>query len=213
MNIATVMLVDDHPLLRKGLAQLISLEDNLNVICEASSGEEAIATLTHCKPDLILLDLEMKGINGLETLSEIRKLNINSKVIMLTVSDNETDVIQAIKLGADGYLLKDSEPEDIINQLYKALNGELVLTPSLNKIIARSIQGSINIPSIFNQLTKRELEVLKLITRGASNKTIGNSLSITEATVKVHVKSLLKKLNLRSRVEAAVWAVENKITL
>ncbi|PCH83527.1 MAG: two-component system response regulator NarL [Piscirickettsiaceae bacterium] len=151
--------------------------------------------------------------NGLDTLSALRNLNIKSKVVMLTVSDNETDVLQAIKLGADGYLLKDSEPEDIIDQLYKALSGELVLAPSLNRIIARSIQGSTNIPSIFNQLTKREMEVLKLITQGGSNKTIGNILSITEATVKVHVKSLLKKLNLRSRVEAAVWAIENKVTL
>ncbi|MBL4590260.1 MAG: two-component system response regulator NarL [Alphaproteobacteria bacterium] len=213
MNIATIMLVDDHPLLRKGLSQLISLEDDLEVICEASSGEEAIATLTHCKPDLILLDLEMKGINGLETLSEIRKLNIQSKVIMLTVSDNETDVLQALKFGADGYLLKDAEPEEIISQLYKALGGELVLSPALNQIIARSIQGTMSTPTIFEKLTKREVEVLKLITQGASNKVIGRTFSITEATVKVHVKNLLKKLNLRSRVEAAVWAVENKITL
>ncbi|PCI69536.1 MAG: two-component system response regulator NarL [Piscirickettsiaceae bacterium] len=213
MNIASIMLVDDHPLLRKGLAQLISLEDHLDVICEASSGEEALQLVKGCRPDLILLDLEMKGMNGLDTLSALRNLNIKSKVVMLTVSDNETDVLQAIKLGADGYLLKDSEPEDIIDQLYKALSGELVLAPSLNRIIARSIQGSTNIPSIFNQLTKREMEVLKLITQGGSNKTIGNILSITEATVKVHVKSLLKKLNLRSRVEAAVWAIENKVTL
>lgn len=213
MNIATVMLVDDHPLLRKGLSQLISLEDNLEVICEASSGEEAITTLTHCKPDLILLDLEMKGINGLETLSRLRKLNIQSKIVMLTVSDNETDVLQALKFGADGYLLKDAEPEDIISQLYKALDGELALSPALNQIIARSIQGTINTPTIFEKLTKREVEVLKLIAQGASNKAIGRTFSITEATVKVHVKNLLKKLNLRSRVDAAVWAVENKITI
>jgi len=213
MNIATVMLVDDHPLLRKGLSQLISLEDNLDVICEASSGEEAISTLAHCKPDIILLDLEMKGINGLETLSRLRKLNIQSKIVMLTVSDNETDVLQALKFGADGYLLKDSEPEDIISQLYKALDGELVLSPALNQIIARSIQGTANTPTLFEKLTKREVEVLKLIAQGASNKAIGRTFSITEATVKVHVKNLLKKLNLRSRVDAAVWAVENKITI
>ena len=213
MPIASIMLVDDHPLLRKGLAQLISLEDHLKVVCEASSGEEAISLAPDCLPDLILLDLDMKGINGLDTLRTLRQNNIKSKIVMFTVSDNETDVLQALKFGADGYLLKDAEPEETIEQICKAINGELVLSASLTQILARSLRQSSNSSSLFEKLTKREVEILRHITRGSSNKVIGNSLGITEATVKVHIKNLLKKLSLRTRVEAAVWAVENRITL
>ncbi len=213
MHISTIMLVDDHPLLRKGLAQLISLEDKLEVKCEASSGEEAIALATTCSPDLILLDLDMKGMNGLDTLHQLRQAKITSKIVMFTVSDNETDVLQALKFGADGYLLKDSEPEEVIDKISKAIEGELVLSAPLTQIVARSIQQSSSTPSIFEKLTKREVEILRHITRGDSNKVIGKVLGITEATVKVHIKNLLKKLSLRTRVEAAVWAVRNKVTL
>ncbi|RLA18244.1 MAG: two-component system response regulator NarL [Gammaproteobacteria bacterium] len=213
MHTASIMLVDDHPLLRKGLAQLISLEEHLNVSCEASSGEEAISLAPACQPDLILLDLDMKGMNGLDTLRALRQANIGSKIVMFTVSDNETDVLQALKFGADGYLLKDSEPEEVIEQISKAIEGELVLSAPLTQIVARSLQKSSTTSSLFEKLTKREVEILRHIARGDSNKVIGNSLGITEATVKVHIKNLLKKLSLRTRVEAAVWAVENKITL
>lgn len=213
MPISTIMLVDDHPLLRKGLAQLISLEDHLTVSCEASSGEEALSLAATCLPDLILIDLNMKGMNGLDTLRCLRQAKITSKIVMFTVSDNETDVLQALKFGADGYLLKDSEPEEVIEKISKAIDGELVLSAPLTQIIARSIQQSSSTSSIFEKLTKREVEILRHITRGDSNKVIGKALGITEATVKVHIKNLLKKLSLRTRVEAAVWAVRNKITL
>ncbi len=213
MKIATIMLVDDHPLLRKGLAQLISLEEHLEVICETNSGEKAIPLALANKPDLILLDLNMKGMNGLDTLRAFKEAKIKSKIIMFTVSDNETDLLQALKFGVDGYLLKDSEPEEIIEQISKAVKGELVLSAPLTQIVARSLQPSSGASSLIEKLTKRELEILKQIAHGDSNKVIGNNLGITEATVKVHVKSLLKKLSLRTRVEAAVWAVESKITL
>ena len=213
MQPSTIMLVDDHPLLRKGLAQLISLEDHLSVSCEASSGEEALTLAPTCPPDLILLDLDMKGMNGLDTLRALREQKVPSKIVMFTVSDNETDVLQALKFGADGYLLKDSEPEEVIEQITKAIGGELVLSLPLTQIVARSLQQSSSTSSLFEKLTKREVEILRHIARGDSNKVIGNGLGIAEATVKVHIKNLLKKLSLRTRVEAAVWAVENKITL
>ncbi len=214
MSIANIMLVDDHPLLRKGLAQLISLEDHLHVTCEASSGEEALSLIneSNCQPDLILLDLDMKGMNGLETLNALRQASIQCKVVMFTVSDNEADVLQALKFGADGYLLKDSEPEDIIASISKAIQGELVLSPPLNQIVARSLQQKPTAASAIEKLTKREIEILKHIAQGESNKVIGRALNIAEATVKVHIKNLLKKLSLRTRVEAAIWAVENKLT-
>ena len=214
MNVANIMLVDDHPLLRKGLAQLISLEDHLQVTCEASSGEEALSVLNerHCQPDLILLDLDMKGMNGLDTLSALRQANIHCKVVMFTVSDSETDVLQALKLGADGYLLKDSEPEEVISNISKAINGELVLSAPLSQIVARSLQQQPTVASAIEKLTKREIEIIRHIAQGESNKVIARELNIAEATVKVHIKNLLKKLSLRTRVEAAIWAVENKLT-
>jgi len=152
-------------------------------------------------------------MNGLDTLRNLRSAKITSKIVMFTVSDNETDVLQALKYGADGYLLKDSEPEEVIKQISKAIEGELVLSAPLTQIVTRSIQHSSSATSTFEKLTKREVEILRHITRGDSNKVIGKALGITEATVKVHIKNLLKKLSLRTRVEAAVWAVKNKITL
>lgn len=214
MSVANIMLVDDHPLLRKGLAQLISLESHLHVSCEASSGEEALSLIssTCCSPDLILLDLDMKGMNGLETLNALRQANIQCKIVMFTVSDHETDVLQALKFGADGYLLKDSEPEEVISNISKAINGELVLSAPLSQIVARSIQQGPSTASAIEKLTKREVEILRHIAQGESNKVIARKLDIAEATVKVHIKNLLKKLSLRTRVEAAIWAVENKLT-
>jgi len=210
MNQATIILVDDHPMLRNGVAQLISLEDNLTVIAEASSGEEGISLSVKHNPDLILLDLNMKGLSGIDTLIALKRAEITAKVIIFSVSDNKTDVIQALKFGADGYLLKDSEPEELIDKINKALSGDLVLSEPLSQIVARSLQGSNDVDPIEN-LTHREFEILRAIAGGNSNKVIANKLGITEGTVKVHVKNMLKKLGLKTRVEAAVWAVEQSI--
>jgi len=210
MNQATIILVDDHPMLRNGVAQLISLEDNLTVVAEASSGEEAISLSVKHNPDLILLDLNMKGLSGIDTLIALKRAELTAKVIIFSVSDNKTDVIQALKFGADGYLLKDSEPEELINKINRALSGDLVLSEPLSQIVARSLQGSNDVNPIEN-LTHREFEILRAIAGGNSNKVIANKLGITEGTVKVHVKNMLKKLGLKTRVEAAVWAVEQNI--
>lgn len=212
MNIFKLLLVDDHPMLRQGVAQLISLEDNLEVVAQANSGDEAISLAVKHVPDLILLDLNMKGLNGIETLLALKRAEVTSKIVFFSVSDNESDVLQAIKLGADGYLLKDSEPEELIEKINHALAGEFVISQDLTQILARSLQGNNKKSNPIEQLTHRELENLKLIAAGKSNKDIANKLGITEATVKVHVKNLLKKLKLKSRVEAAVWAIEHKIS-
>jgi two-component system nitrate/nitrite response regulator NarL len=207
-----IMLVDDHPLLRKGVAQLISLEDNLNVIAEVGSGDEAISQAIALQPDLILLDLNMKGMSGIETLNALKRSNIHSKIVIFSVSDNEADVLQALKFSADGYLLKDSEPEELIEKINLALAGNLVLSEPLTQIVAKSLRPQVNKNSLLDSLTARELENLKLIAAGKSNKDIANKLGIAETTVKVHVKNLFKKLGLKTRVEAALWAIENKIT-
>lgn len=205
---ASIMLVDDHPLLRKGLRQLISMDDELEVVAEASNGADAITQGVELDPDLILLDLNMQGMNGLETLRHLRDQGVTSRIVMLTVSDADEDVLQAIALGADGYLLKDMEPEELLEQIKRALNGKMVLSEAVTQILATAIRGPTNKSSgEIDALTQRELEILKLIAKGLSNKLIARELDISDGTVKVHVKHLLKKLHLRSRVEAAVWMI------
>jgi two-component system nitrate/nitrite response regulator NarL len=211
MKQASILLVDDHPMLRKGVAQFISLEDNLNVIGEVGSGDEAIAFAVKHLPDLILLDLNMKGLSGIETLSALKRANLTSKVVIFSVSDNETDILQALKFNADGYLLKDSEPEVLIEKINLAVMGEFVISEPLTQILAKSLRPQSKV-NVIDSLTQREVENLKLIASGKSNKEIARKLGITEATVKVHNKNLFKKLGLKSRVEAAMWAVEHKVS-
>jgi len=212
MTTAQILLVDDHPTLRQGLAQLISLEDNLDVVAQAGSGDEAISLAIKHAPDLILLDLNMKGLSGIDTLIALKRAEVQSKIVIFTVSDSESDVLQAIKFNTDGYLLKDSEPEELIEKINLAIQGEFVISNPLTQIMARSLRPNSKKVSPLENLTQRELQNLKLIAAGKSNKDIANKLGIAETTVKVHVKNLLKKLGLKSRVEAAVWAVEHKIS-
>ncbi len=207
---STIMLVDDHPLLRKGLCQLLEFEDDLKVIAEASSGREAIEIATINEPDLIILDLNMQGMDGLETLKALREAGVGSRIVMLTVSDSDEDVVLAISYGADGYLLKDMPPEQILEKIKEAAIGKMAISESLTQVLASAIRGNKSKPNLLAKLTSREHEILKLIAKGLSNKLIGRELDITDGTVKVHVKHILKKLELRSRVEAAVWMVNQK---
>lgn len=203
-----IMLVDDHPLLRKGLNQLIELEDDMEVVAEASDGKSAIPMAEELEPDLIVLDLNMQGMDGLETLHAMRNAQVTSRIIMLTVSDNDEDVVRAITYGADGYLLKDMDPEQIIVRLREALNGTMVISDKLTHVLIGALRkGDDGRTKQLASLTSRELEILKLIAKGLSNKLIARELDISDGTVKVHVKHVLKKLGLRSRVEAAVWMI------
>ncbi|MDQ9090150.1 two-component system response regulator NarL [Pseudoalteromonas haloplanktis] len=210
-NVATIMLVDDHPLFRKGLNQLIEFESELKVVSEHSNGKDAIAAAQDIDPDIILLDLNMQGMDGLETVKELRNQGVSSRIIMLSVSDNDEDVITAITNGADGYLLKDMEPEDIVEQIKQAAIGRMAISERLTHILAAALRKPNRKPdNPLSGLTSRELEILKLIAKGLSNKLIARELDISDGTVKVHVKHLLKKLNFRSRVEAAVWMVDQQ---
>lgn len=207
----TVMLVDDHPLLRKGLRQLLAFEAEFEVVAEEGSGAEALTTAPELDPDLIILDLNMQGMDGLETLKRLRDEGVTSRIVMLTVSDSNEDVIKAIGLGADGYLLKDSDPDELLEQIKKAASGKMVLSDAVNAALATAIRRPAEKPAAdINSLTNREYEILSLIAKGQSNKLIARELDISDGTVKVHVKHLLKKLNLRSRVEAAVWMVNHQ---
>lgn len=206
----TLIVIDDHPLFRRGVADLIGMQPSLRLVGAAASGEEGIALVAEHAPDLVLLDLNMRGMDGLETLQRIKASGCDARVIMLTVSDNETDVVAALRAGADGYLLKDMEPEEILQQLTDAAGGRLAVSPRLTELLARALRQDPHPRDPESaQLTDREAQILHLVSAGKSNKMIARNLDITEGTVKVHVKNLLKKLNLRSRVEAAVWAVEH----
>ncbi|WP_027329412.1 two-component system response regulator NarL [Marinimicrobium agarilyticum] len=208
---ASIMLVDDHPLLRKGLQQLIELSDDLEIVAQAGSGAEALKLGEALDPDLILLDLNMQGMDGLETLEKLRAVGVTSRIVMLTVSDADEDVIAAISRGADGYLLKDMEPEELLNQIERALQGKMVMSEAVTQALATAIRKpQPNNDAKLESLTGRELEILKLIAKGLSNKLIARELDISDGTVKVHVKHLLKKLGLRSRVEAAVWMINQE---
>lgn len=205
-NPARLLLVDDHPMLRRGLADLLSLEKDIQVIAEANHGMEALDILNQEIVDLVILDHTMPILNGIETLKKIRELGIQTKVLLFTVSDNSKDVQDALHLGVDGYLLKDMEPEQIITDIRKILCGELVISPSLAPILAQAMRKPVKTDSS-HELTEREIQVAKMIAQGMSNKMIGNKLGIAESTVKVHVKHILGKIGLRTRVEIAVWAV------
>ena len=207
-----ILLVDDHPMMRRGMRQLIEMQDGLQVVAEAGSGEEALALVVSQQPDMILMDLNMKGMGGIQTVAELRQRGVSACILMVTVSDNDSDVIAALRAGADGYLLKDLEPEDMVDALLRAERGQLVLSPRLTRILASTLrEEKDDRKSLAAQLTAREKQILGMIAVGNSNKLIANALGITDATVKVHVKNLMKKMHFRSRVEAAVWAVSNHI--
>ena len=203
-----ILIIDDHPLFRKGVSQLIAMAPQLRLVGEASNGEQGVTKARELDPDLILLDLHMKGMGGIETLKAIRDAGIECRVVILTVSDNADDLVTAIRSGADGYLLKDMEPEDLLAAIDQTLNGSTVIGEALNGLLARAIREEASASQRDSAtLTPREQEILDGLARGLSNKLIARDLDITDATVKVHVKNLLKKLGFRSRLEAAVWAV------
>ena len=206
-----ILVIDDHPLFRKGVTQLIAMAPHLELVGEASNGEQGVAMAKRLDPDLILLDLHMAGMGGIDTLKAIRDAGLDCRVVILTVSDNADDLVAAIRTGADGYLIKDMEPEDLLSAIDQALSGRTVIGERLNGMLARAIREEATAKQRDSAtLTEREQQILQGLAHGLSNKLIARDLSIAEATVKVHVKNLLKKLGFRSRLEAAVWAVGRK---
>jgi two-component system nitrate/nitrite response regulator NarL len=209
----TVLVVDDHPLFRKGVLQLLAMEPAIEVVGEAGNRAQALALVREHEPDLILLDLNLKAENGLDILAALKTEDPSRRVVMLTVSDAAEDLIGAIRAGADGYLLKDMEPEQLLDRVRAALAGETVIGEALAARLAAALRQEAQdsaggVRRELAQLTDREREVLKCLADGQSNKRIARALSITEGTVKVHVKNLMKKLAFRSRVEAAVWMAQ-----
>jgi two-component system nitrate/nitrite response regulator NarL len=207
-----VLVIDDHPLFRRGVSQLLELAPGFSVIGEAAGGQEGIALARQLDPDLILLDLNMKGMNGLETLRTMRDQEIDARIILLTVSNAPDDLIAAIRAGADGYVLKDNDPDDILKLIASAMQGQTAISPELTSLLATALRHESVVENRSQaSLTERETAILKCLASGKSNKLIARELDIMESTVKVHIRNLLKKLKFRSRVEAAVWAVSNQL--
>lgn len=199
-----VLLIDDHPLMRRGIKQLIELEEDFEVIADVGSGTEGISVALQASPDLIILDLNMKGLSGLDTLKGLRAEEVDARIVILTVSDAKNDVFALIDAGADGYLLKDTEPEILLEEIKRIAKGEVILSNSIkNLLIEREHRRD-----PMDLLTDREMGVLRLIATGLSNKQIAGQLFISEETVKVHIRNLLRKLNVHSRVAATVLYFE-----
>ena len=205
-----VIIIDDHALFRDGLKGLLELR-NIDVAGMAADGKEGIELAKQIQPDIILLDLRMPNMGGLDTLPILRKELPTIPVVMLTTSNDESDLIKALRTGAQGYLLKDMEPEELVGALRDIENGKNVVAADLTDALARMVQGETTIDDDgpFSELTPRETEILCLLADGQSNKLIARNLGISDGTVKLHVKAILRKLSIHSRVEAAVMAVEH----
>ncbi len=206
-----LLIIDDHPLFRRGVTQLVKMAGEFDVVGEASSGLEGIEMARELGPDMVLLDLNMKGMSGLEVLKILKSWENDPRVVMLTVSDQAEDLVAALRAGADGYLLKEMDPDELVGKLKEAAAGQVTLTDSLVRLLAHSLREDSR-PKDPDQagLSGQESRILEQIAQGKSNKLIARELNIADGTVKVHVKHLLRKLNLHSRVEAAIWALERK---
>lgn len=209
-----VLIADDHALIRQGLKQILELDENIKVIAQATNGEEAFQLAQELNPDVVLLDINMPKLNGIETLKKFRNMGVSSKVIILTIHEDKEYILKTLKLGADGYLLKDSSADNLIEGIKMVYSGEQYIQTSVMDIVSKSPDYdeylNENIDKI-QLLTNREYEVLILIAEGMNNKDIADSLFISEKTVKNHVSSIFKKLELNDRVQAAIFAYKNNI--
>ena len=200
---ATILLIDDHPMLRTGVKQLISMAPDITVVGEASNGEQGIELAESLDPDLILLDLNMPGMNGLETLDKLREKSLSGRIVVFSVSNHEEDVVTALKRGADGYLLKDMEPEDLLKALHQAAAGEMVLSEALTPVLAASLRANrATTERDVNQLTPRERDIL------ADCPWFAEQDDCPPPDITEHSKSArqgAEEMKLKPRVEAAVW--------
>lgn len=209
-----VVIIDDHTLFRSGLSELLERR-GIEVCAALGDGEEGCRRAAELEPDVVLLDLRMPELDGLSVLERLVALDPGRAVVMLTTSSDERDLVGSLRSGARGYLLKDMEPEQLVDAIAAVVDGETVVAPEMTSVLARVVKGGKAEPGRpedrFSSLTPRELEVLRHLAEGRSNKEIARELGITGGTVKLHVRSILGKLEVRSRVEAAVIAVQERI--
>jgi two-component system nitrate/nitrite response regulator NarL len=212
-----ILLIDDHALFRVGLKGLLE-RSGVEVIGCAGNGREGIELVRELNPDIVLLDMRIPDMSGIEVLRALRDDGAEMPVVMLTTSDRKEDLVESLKCGAQGYLLKEMEPDELVTALHSIMDGKTVIAPDLTGVLAQAVQGGEEelleeeTGSPFATLTPREMEILTHLAIGQSNKVIARDLGISIGTVKLHVKAILRKLGVHSRVEAAVMAVENGIT-
>ena len=207
-----ILLVDDHHVVRRGLALLLNSETDIEVIGEATNGLEAVRLAQELSPDIIVMDLIMPILNGIEATEQILALTPDMRILILTSFSEQEYAIPVLEAGAAGYLLKENNPEELINGIRKIMTGEKHIHPKITDELLAAIHKSRQpTQSPHDALTKRELQVLKEITNGKSNKEIASTLTITEKTVKTHVSNILSKLELQDRTQAAMYAVRNQL--
>lgn len=205
-----VMLADDHVLMREGIRQLLEFDGTISVIAEANNGVECMEQLLSIHPDILLLDINMPVMNGIEVLQEIKK-NISVKVLVLTVHNEVEYLLKAVDIGVDGYIMKDAESAELKKAINCIIQGETYIQPSLVPALnSRLVSRDIDKEKI-NSLTKRELEVLIEVSNGMFNKEIATSLNISERTVKNHISNIFKKIDVSDRTQAAVFAIKNDL--
>jgi two-component system NarL family response regulator len=209
-----VLICDDHALFRRGLVMVLESEAGIEVVAEAEDGEEAVRQAAEAAPDVVLMDVRMPKVSGIEATRNIAEVVPTAKILMLTVSDEEEDLYEAVKAGATGYLLKEISIEEVANAIRAVMTGQSLISPSMaSKLLsefnnlAKAAQQKVLAP----KLTDRELQVLKLVAQGMSNREVAEQLFISENTVKNHVRNILEKLHLHSRMEAVVYAVREKL--
>ena len=211
-----VMICDDHALFRRGLIMVLEAEDDIAVVAEAEDGEDAVEKAVEFVPDVVLMDVRMPGVDGIEATRRIAEKVPTAKILMLTVSDEEEDLYEAIKAGATGYLLKEVSIEEVAPAARAVVAGQSLISPSMaSKLLgefsnlAKRAEERSSVPT--PRLTDRELEVLRLVAQGKSNREIAGDLYISENTVKNHVRNILEKLHLHTRMEAVMYAVREKL--
>lgn len=208
-----IILIDDHTLFRSGIKALLSRQHGFEVIGEAADGLSGIKMISRLQPDVVLLDLDMPGMNGREALSQIISINPQQAVIMLTISEDSDDLAECMRIGARGYLLKNINADFLLESIRKAAEGDNVFSPEMTAKLVKSLISPqpAQRTQALSSLTPRELEILGYLAAGHSNKIIARHLDLAESTVKVHVQNLLRKLNLSSRVQAAVYAIRHNV--
>lgn len=207
-----VLIAEDHAVVREGLRLLIASEAGMEVVGQAANGVEAVQMARSLQPDVILLDLVMPRKNGLEAIDEIKQETPEARILVLTSFAEDDKVFPAIKAGAQGYLLKDSSPQELLQGIRDTYQGEVSLHPVIARKLFREINRPSDLPLVEDPLTARELEVLKLIAQGLSNQSIAEKLFISERTVRTHVGHILNKLHLANRTQAALYALREGLT-
>ena len=208
-----IILIDDHTLFRSGIKALLSRQSDFDVIGEAADGFTGIKLVEQMRPDIVLLDLDMPVMNGRETLAQILSSNPQQTVVMLTVSEDNDDLTECMRIGARGFLLKNINADFLLDSIRKAVDGDNVFSPEMTARLVQSLisPASPRADHLLSTLTPREMEILGYLAAGHSNKVIARHLELAESTIKVHVQNILRKLNLSSRVQAAVYAVQHKV--